>query len=84
MIVLGADMHKSSHTIAAVAAATGEMLGEKTVAVGARGFDEVLRLGARPGRRAGVGAGGLPARLGLVRAVSDRSRRAGRSGRRRG
>jgi transposase len=43
MIVLGADMHKSSHTIAVVAAATGEMLGDKTVAVGARGFGEALR-----------------------------------------
>jgi transposase len=43
MIVLGADMHKRSHTIAVVAAATGEMLGDKTVAVGARGFGEVLR-----------------------------------------
>src|ERR671910_3704048 len=43
MIVLGADMHKSSHTIAAVAVATGEMLDEKTAAVGARGFDAVLR-----------------------------------------
>src|SRR3954451_23619273 len=43
MIVLGADMHKSSHTVAAVAAATGEMLGERTVAVGARGFGELLR-----------------------------------------
>jgi transposase len=43
MIVLGADMHKSSHTLAAVAAATGEMLDEKTAAVGARGFDVVLR-----------------------------------------
>jgi transposase len=43
MIVLGADMHKSSRTIAAVAAATGEMLGDKTVAVGARGFGEVFR-----------------------------------------
>jgi transposase len=42
MIVLGADMHKSSHTLAAVAAATGEMLDEKTAAVGARGFDAVL------------------------------------------
>jgi hypothetical protein len=30
MIVLGADMHKSSHTIAGIAAATGEMLGDKT------------------------------------------------------
>ena len=34
MIVLGADMHKSSHTIAAVAAASGELLGDKTVRVG--------------------------------------------------
>jgi hypothetical protein len=43
MIVLGADMHKSSYTIAAVAAATGEMLGDKTSSVGARGFDLVLQ-----------------------------------------
>ena len=35
MIVLGADTHKRSHTIAAVAAATGELLGEQTVQVGA-------------------------------------------------
>jgi transposase len=38
MIVLGADMHKISHTIAAAAAPSGELLGDKTVAVGARGF----------------------------------------------
>jgi hypothetical protein len=38
MIVLGADAHKRSHPIAAVDAATGQVLGEKTVAVGARGF----------------------------------------------
>jgi hypothetical protein len=38
MIVLGADAHKRSHTIAAVDAATGQVRGEKTVAVGARGF----------------------------------------------
>jgi transposase len=43
MIVLGADMHKSSHTIAGVTARTGEMLGDKTVAVGARGFDQLLQ-----------------------------------------
>ena len=43
MIVLGADMHKSSHTTAGVAAATGEVLDEKTAAVGARGFDVLLR-----------------------------------------
>jgi transposase len=43
MIVLGADMHKSSHTIAAVASTTGELLGDQTVAVGRNGFSEVLR-----------------------------------------
>src|SRR3954468_14710774 len=43
MIVLGADTHKRSHTVAAVAAGTGELLGEQTVAVGRRGFDALLR-----------------------------------------
>jgi transposase len=43
MIVLGADTHKRSHTIAAVAALTGELLGEETVAVGRRGFGVLLR-----------------------------------------
>src|SRR5687768_15561539 len=43
MIVLGADTHKRSHTIAAVAAATGELLGEQTIQVGRRGFDGLLR-----------------------------------------
>ena len=42
MIVLGADTHKRSHTIAAVSAATGQVLGEKTVAVGAGGFGSLL------------------------------------------
>jgi hypothetical protein len=42
MIVLGAGMHKSSHTIAAVDAATGQVLGEKTIAVGARGFGALV------------------------------------------
>jgi transposase len=42
MIVLGADMHKRSHTIAAVSATTGEMAGEKTIEVGARGFAAAL------------------------------------------
>ena len=65
MIVFGADMHKSSHTIAGVAAATGEMLGEKTVQVGARGFDQCC-VGAGSGLGAGLGDGGLPARLGLL------------------
>ena len=38
MIVLGADTHKRSHTIAAVSAATRELVGEQTVQVGAKGF----------------------------------------------
>ena len=42
MIVLGADMHKSSHTLAAVVARTGEMLGDKTIDVGAGGFAAAL------------------------------------------
>jgi transposase len=42
MIVLGADTHKRSHTIAAVAAGTGEVSGEKTAPVGSRGFADLL------------------------------------------
>jgi transposase len=43
MIVLGADTHKRSHTIAAVTAGTGELLGEQTIAVGRRGFGALLQ-----------------------------------------
>src|SRR3954469_24543294 len=42
MIVLGADMHKRSHTVAAIAATTGEALGDKTVQVGEAGFIALL------------------------------------------
>jgi transposase len=42
MIVLGADAHKRSHTIAAVAATTGELLGEQTVQFGAKGSAALL------------------------------------------
>jgi transposase len=42
MIVLGADTHKRSHTLAAVDAATGQVLGDRTVPVGARGCGAVL------------------------------------------
>jgi transposase len=42
MIVLGADTHKRSHTIAAINTATGQVLGDKTVQVGARGFATLL------------------------------------------
>ena len=65
MIVLGADMHKRSHTIAAVDAGTGALLSETTIQVGARGFEEVLASRAALADN-GLGAGGLPTRLGLV------------------
>ena len=65
MIVLGADTHKRSHTIAAVSATTGELVGEQTVQVGAKGSRRCW-LGARPRRRAGLGDRGLPACLGVV------------------
>jgi transposase len=42
MMVLGADLHKSSHTIAAVDATSGELAGGKTIEVGARGFGAAL------------------------------------------
>ena len=42
MIVLGADAHKCSHTIAAVGASTGELLSDTTIRVGERGFDQAL------------------------------------------
>ncbi len=42
MIVLGADTHKRSHTVAAVSARTGELVGERTVQVGVKGFDVLV------------------------------------------
>ncbi len=42
MIVLGADTHKRSHTIAALSATTGEPLGEQTVQSGAKGSAALL------------------------------------------
>ena len=43
MIVLGADTHKRSHTIAAIVAGTGELLGEQTVTVGRSGFGALVQ-----------------------------------------
>jgi hypothetical protein len=65
MIVLGADTHNSSHTIAAVEMATGQVLGDKTVQVGARGFAALLvwaRVAAASGFERSRIAGTCPAR----------------------
>ena len=45
MIVIGADTHKATHTCAAVAAATGQLAGELTVAARKPGFAELLAWG---------------------------------------
>ena len=42
MIVIGADTHKRSHTVAAVDAATGRLLDEQTIAARRRSFDALL------------------------------------------
>jgi transposase len=42
MIVIGADTHKRSHTVAAVEAASGRVLGERTVSARQRSFDVLL------------------------------------------
>jgi transposase len=45
MIVLAADMSKRSHTVAAVAAATAELLDDRTAPVGEMGFRDLLEWG---------------------------------------
>jgi transposase len=42
MIVIGADTHKNTHTIAVVEADTGRVLGEKTAPARAAGFGELV------------------------------------------
>jgi transposase len=43
MIVIGADVHKSTHSLAAVDAATGQLLGEREIAAREQGHLEALR-----------------------------------------
>ena len=77
MIVLGADTHKRSHTVAAVAAATGELRGEQTVQVGARGFDALLRWARGLDGERVWALEDCRHVSGVAGAVSDRPRRAG-------
>src|SRR6266487_3985273 len=42
MIVIGADTHEQSHTVGAVGAATGRVLGDRTVKAKRRSFDDLL------------------------------------------
>ena len=43
MIVIGADTHKQTHTVAVVDALSGRLLGDRTVAARRSGFDVLLR-----------------------------------------
>src|SRR3954467_5030564 len=43
MIVIGADTHKHTHTVAAVDAATGRMIADRTARARRRSFDDLLR-----------------------------------------
>ncbi len=49
MIVIGADTHKATHTVAAVSAGSGQLAGELTAAARRPGFDEMLDWGRRLG-----------------------------------
>jgi transposase len=51
MIVLAADMHKRTHTLCAVVAATAEVLEDRTVAVGDAGLRELLHWGRGVGEQ---------------------------------
>jgi transposase len=42
MIVIGADTHKQSHTVAAVGAATGRVIGDQTILARRRCFEDLL------------------------------------------
>jgi hypothetical protein len=43
MIVIGADPHKSQHTVAAIDSATGELLGHEAVANKRSGLEALVR-----------------------------------------
>jgi transposase len=47
MIVIGTDTHKTSHTAAAVACATGEVVADRTVRAKRRSFEDLLRWARR-------------------------------------
>ena len=79
MIVIGADTHKARTRVAAVDAATGRALADRTVRAKRRSFDDLLRWARGLGGGAGVGDRGLPACLRGAGAVLARARRAGRA-----
>jgi hypothetical protein len=74
MIVLGADAHKRSHTVAAVAGAIGELLGEQTVQPCPRRPDTRIIIALCFGSTARLAGFGGPKRGHVCRAADDRLR----------
>jgi transposase len=75
--VIGVDTHADSHTLALVAAASGGLLAERTIATTGRGYREALRLvqAQAPGVRAWALEGSGSYGAGLARFLADKGER---------
>jgi transposase len=75
--VIGVDTHADSHTLAVVAAPSGGLLGQQTIATTVRGYDQALRIACAqaPGRRAWALEGSGSYGAGLARFLAARGER---------
>ena len=75
--VIGVDTHADSHTLAFVAAPSGGLLGQQTIATTARGYDQALRIARAQasGRRAWALEGSGCYGAGLARFLAERGER---------
>src|SRR2546426_4216497 len=75
--VIGVDTHADSHTLAFVAAPSGGLLGQQTIAPTARGYDQALRIARAQasGRRAWALEGSGCYGAGLARFLAERGER---------
>ena len=78
MVVLGADLHKRSHTVVVIDA-TGRQLAEKTIAATDAGHLELRRWAAQWPERT-LGSRGLPSPVAAARCRARPGRRVGRAG----
>ncbi len=75
--VIGVDTHADSHTLAVVAAPSGGLLDQQTIATTARGYGEALRLAHEraPGRRVWALEGSGCYGVGLARFLAEQGER---------
>jgi transposase len=75
--VIGVDTHADSHTLSLVAAPSGGLLAERTIATTTRGYRQALRLAHEraPGRRAWALEGSGCYGAGLARFLAERGER---------